>query len=142
MRYILRLRTSGLPLEAVRILVEPDQVIGELFRVDRMVATALEADPKLSVALVSAGVLLPLPDGALQVLSPRAVLAAYMAARPGVTVVNMLRIIADSVLEAEPHARATLVAVRQTMRRHISRELGGDELAGLTIEILRLCLNR
>jgi DNA-binding transcriptional MerR regulator len=142
MRSILRWQNSGLPLEAIRVLLDPDRVIGELSNIDNLIAGALRAYPDLAHPLIHAGVLRRLPDGTLRVIGARAVLAAFMVGRSGLGVVSALRIIADSVPEVLPYTQATWLRIQQIKHGHLTYDVDEESMVGLSIEVLRLCLTR
>lgn len=139
MRYIVRLQRRGLPLEAVRAVLEPDLVLGEYLLPRNLLAAALRTDPGLFSALTGAGVLARRPDGGLAVRGPRAVLAVRAACPSGVPLGHALHVLADAVAAMAPLATAALTRVRAELARRWP-EVGEDELLDLTVEVVRLAL--
>jgi DNA-binding transcriptional MerR regulator len=141
MRNVLMLQRRGLPLEAIRALLEPDVVLGERLLPTRHITAAVRADPTLYVRLLGTGVLSSRPDGGLAVRSVRAVLAARALHGGEVPIRHALRTLADSILAVLPLAEAVLrrvdAEVRQTVPDDGERR---DDLLEFVVEVFRQCL--
>jgi len=141
MRAVLRLQRRGLSLDAVRALLEPDTVLGQLLLPGNLIIAALRADPELFHVLTAAGVLSQRPDGGLGVRSARAVLAARAATRRGLPVGKVLRMLADATAAVLPLAQVAMSRVEAEVRgRHA--DPGEEDLLELTVEVFRLSLMR
>jgi hypothetical protein len=143
LRSVLKLQRRGLPLEAIRALLEPDVVIAERLLPAKLIVEALRAEPSLFMALVSAGVLTTSPDGGLAVRSARAVLAARTMHGGGVPIRQPLHTLASSVVAVLPLADATLSRIDDEIRQHApDRGLSDGDLLEFVVEVFRLCLLR
>jgi len=141
MRQVLRLQSLGLPLEAIRALLEPDLVLGELSPFGPAVASAVRDQPELLDTLVASGILTRRRDGGLDLRGVRALLAAKAVS--GQPTGQVLDLVADSVKQVLPHARAALALVHGTVRNHLrDSEIHVDALRDLTVEVVRVCLHR
>ena len=139
MRTVIRLQSQGLPLEAIRALLDPDRVLGQFLLPGKPITAALRSEPELLRALVDSGVLVRRPDGVFAVASARAILAVRAASEPDTSLVEALYILADAVAAVRPHAEDALSRVRAEVLRRVPG--GGhyrDELLELTVEALRL----
>jgi hypothetical protein len=143
MRGVLRLQGHGLPLEAIRALLEPDVVVGECLLPSKSITAALRAEPPLFGTLLSTGVLTARPDGGLSVRSARAVMAAHMVHGGEVPIRMALWDLADSIVAMLPFADAAMASVRTETRgyRPATRR-HGDDLLEFLVEVFRLCLMR
>jgi DNA-binding transcriptional MerR regulator len=141
MQAILRLQRRGLSLDAVRALLEPDTVLGQLLLPGNLIVAALRADPELFQVLTAAGVLTQRPDGGLAIRSARAVLAARAASRRGLPVGKALRMLADATAAVLPLAQLALSRVEAEVRARPT-DPSDDDLLELTVEVLRLSLMR
>ncbi|WP_158882721.1 MerR family transcriptional regulator [Amycolatopsis anabasis] len=141
MRQVIRLQRRGLPLEAVRALLEPDLVLGEHLPIDRAINGVARANPALMSALVEAGVLVRRPGGDLRARGVRAVLAARAAAGRGASAPQGLGLLAEAIGRVVPHAAEALEAVRAVVGEH-GGEASEDDVTELAIEVLRVGLLR
>jgi DNA-binding transcriptional MerR regulator len=139
MRSVLRLQSRGLPLEAIRALLEPDMVLGETLLPRALVAGALRADPQLIKLLDATGVITVRPDGGLSIRSTRAVLAARAASRPGTPIGQALRMLADVIKVVLPLASATQSRMQAVLPARTDT-CNPDDLLELAVEVFRVCL--
>nr|WP_052479103.1 MerR family transcriptional regulator [Kibdelosporangium sp. MJ126-NF4]CTQ92909.1 transcriptional regulator [Kibdelosporangium sp. MJ126-NF4] len=141
MRQVLQLQRHGLPLEAIRALLEPDLVLGELLPLRRAVAIAVRDQPALRDSLVASGILTRRPDGGLDLHGIRALLAARVVT--GLPTCQVLGLAANSVNELMPHAHAALTQVRRTVTSEVSDgEIHVDAVRDLAVEVIRICLRQ
>jgi len=141
MRNVLRLQSRGLPLEAIKALLEPDQMLGQFLPPGHSFTAALRADPNLLGSLIACGVLVRNPDGGLVIRNARAVLAAHAAGPAGASISQTLHVLADAVTAARPHARNALIGVDEAVRARLpGRTAIPEALIDLTVEALRLAL--
>lgn len=140
-REVLDLQSRGLPLEAVRALLEPDLVLGQFHPLARAIESMVGARPAYADELVARGVLVRAFDGGLRVSSVRAAVAALTAYGPGASPGAALRLLADALAEVLPHAEAALEEVRRTVRERVPRErLSDADLPELVVEIVRMSI--
>lgn len=141
MQQVLRLQSRGLPLEAIRALLEPDLVLGELLLLGQAVADAIRDQPDLRDTLMASGILVRRPDGGLDLHGVRALLAARVVA--GQPTGQVLDLVADSVNDVMPHAHAALAQAQRTVADHLSDgEIHMDAVRDLTVEVIRVCLRQ
>lgn len=141
MRNVLRLQSRGLPLEAIRALLEPDLVLGQFLPPGHSFTAALRAEPNLLNSLIACGVLVRNPDGGLVIRNARAVLAAHAAGPAGASISQTLHVLADAVTATLPHARDALIGVDAAVRDRLpGRAAVPEALIDLTVEALRLAL--
>src|SRR5262249_43674892 len=141
MRNVTRLQNRGLPLDAIRALLEPDLVLGQVLLPGNLISAALRAEPKLFSALLASGVLTAHPDGGLGVRRAPAVLAARTVSGAEVPIRQALSTLADSVVAVLPLAETVLSRIHTEVRAHLPNDRrGGEELLEFTVEVLRLCL--
>ncbi|WP_329100746.1 MerR family transcriptional regulator [Micromonospora sp. NBC_01699] len=141
MRNVAQLQGQGLPLEAIRALLDPDLVLGQFILPAATISSVLRTNPDLMHALTNSGVLIRRPDGAFAVFGVRAVLAARAASRPETPLTDALRVLADAVTAVQPLAEGALSRVRAELLRRVP---GGSEqrqeLLDLTVEAVRIGL--
>lgn len=141
MRQVLHLQSRGLPLEAIRALLEPDLVLGELTPFGPAVASAVRDQPELLDTLVASGILTRRRDGGLDLQGVRALLAAKAVS--GQPTGQVLDLVADSVNEVMPYARAALAHVHRTVRNHLpDDDIPAGALHDFAVEVVRVCLRR
>ncbi|MFD9740659.1 MerR family transcriptional regulator [Umezawaea sp. NPDC059074] len=138
MHLVLRLQRCGLPLEAVRALLEPDLVLDESLAVSSGVGGAIRGRPGLLGALVCAGVLTRGQGGALRVNGIRAVLAARVVAAPGAQLGPALRVLVEAIHRVLPHAEPAAGELRELLGDGPTHE----EIVELLVETVRLGLRR
>jgi DNA-binding transcriptional MerR regulator len=137
MQAVFQMQRNGLPLEAIRALLNPDRVLAEFAIPAKRIAAILQAEPGLRHTLTRAGVLRKEPDGTLSVVSMRAVVATRASLPPGTPLRETLLLLAHTVIAVRPLAEAAIHLVRSAMRDDAGPP---DELADLTAEAVRLSL--
>ena len=143
MRQVLRLQSRGLPLEAVRALLEPELVLGEFLPIGHTITAAVRANPALLAPMLESGILTRRADGSFEVRSVRAVLAAHAVCGRGASIGGALNLLAHVVFEVTSHSEAALERVRETVDQHAGDALpSADDLSNLTVEVVRLCALR
>jgi len=143
MRDVLQLQRRGLPLEAIRALLEPDQVLGQFLPPNHSITAALRADPELLGTLIACGALTRGPGGGLVIRNARAVLAAHAAAAPGAAISQTLNVLADAITVMLPHARAALAGVDAAVRHNLPGHRAlVDGLIDVVVEAFRLALTQ
>ncbi|MCG8914301.1 MerR family transcriptional regulator [Actinokineospora sp. PR83] len=135
-RRVLGLQSRGLPLEAIRALLDPDLVLDESFLVTKAVDGAVRGKPRLLAVLVDAGVLTLHPDGTLHVHGVRAILAARTAVAPAAPLTPALRLLTECVRRVRPHAGPAADELRDLLGARPTHE----ELVELLVESFRLSL--
>ncbi|WP_162907765.1 MerR family transcriptional regulator [Allorhizocola rhizosphaerae] len=141
MHSVVQMQRGGLPLEAIRALLNPDRVLGEFVVPAKQIAATVHAEPSLRHALTSSGVLYRQPDGALTVVSMRAVASARSALPAEAPLSETLKLLASTVTAVRPLAEAALTLVRGAAQRHIARYGSrAADLTDLTAEAVRLSL--
>lgn len=140
MRNVLRLQRRGLPLEAIRALLEPDQVLGQFLPPNHSITAALRSDPGLLGSLIACGALTRSPSGGLAIRNARAVLAAHAAGAPGASISQTLNVLADAMAITLPHAQATLSGVDAAVRRTLPGRPFTEGVIDLVVEAFRLAL--
>ncbi|MBP2320742.1 DNA-binding transcriptional MerR regulator [Kibdelosporangium banguiense] len=143
MRHILHLQSQGLPLEAVRALLEPDMVLDKLLSVSQLVSEVVRGRPTLLSELVASGVLFWAVDGRLEVRNVRAVVAAVAGIRHDAALGQALLLLARAVNEVMPHAADALDSLQATVLAHPTDSgPAPDDIVELAVEVFRLCAMR
>ncbi|HEY0640336.1 MAG TPA: helix-turn-helix domain-containing protein [Pseudonocardiaceae bacterium] len=142
-RLVQRLQQSGLTLDAVAALLEPDHLLAQLAVPDRMLGTTLRANPELSSAMLACGLLARLPDGSMRVRGTRAVLAAIALRRPGVSAAEALQALVDATVTAIPSAGTMLADMTFALRDRLhADDSNHDWLRELALPVLELAIAR
>lgn len=143
MRQVVEFQSRGLPLDAVRALLEPDLVLGELTDLGPAIREAVRRQPGLLPDLVDAGVLVRHADGTLELKGVRAVLAARTLAGQGASIQRTLTFLADAVREVTPHAEHALAEVLNAVEDRLAQaDPGWGAVPELAVEIVRVCVMR
>jgi DNA-binding transcriptional MerR regulator len=132
MRTVLRLQHKGLPLEAIRALLEPDLVLRQFVPTGGVLACALRQNPELLHAAIECGVVRRLPDGALELRNARAVLAA---GRGGASVAHTVNVLVQAVSALRPHAESAFAEVQRS-----TPSVPQENLAELVVEAFRIAI--
>ncbi len=141
MRQVVEFQSRGLPLEAVRALLEPDLVLGELTGLGAAVGKAVRRQPGLLGALADSGVLTRRADGGVELNGVRAVLAAQSLSGQTASIDQTLSFLADAVHEVMPHADAVLAEVLDAAREWLPQAtLTLGAIAELAVEVFRACV--
>lgn len=143
MRQVVEFQSRGLPLDAVRALLEPDLVLGELTDLGPAIREAVRRQPGLLADLVEAGVLVRHADGTLELKGVRAVLAARTLSGQGASIQQILTFLADAVREVTPHAEVALAEVLDAVEDRLAQaDSGWGAIPELAVEIVRVCVTR
>ena len=132
MRTVLRLQHRGLPLEAIRALLEPDLVLRQFLPTGVALVCALRDNPDLLHEAIECGVVTRLPDGSLELRNARAVLAA---GRRGASIVHTVNVLVQAVSALRPHAESAFAEVQRS-----TPSVPAENLAELVVEAFRIAV--
>ncbi|WP_167980304.1 MerR family transcriptional regulator [Lentzea indica] len=132
MRTVLRLQHKGLPLEAIRALLEPDLVLRQFLPTGGALACALRQNPELLHAAIECVVVTRLPDGSLELRNARAVLAA---GRRGAPIAHTVNVLVQAVCALQPHAESAFADVQRS-----APSVPQENLAELAVEAFRIAI--
>lgn len=134
---ITRLQQAGQSLDAVRALLDPDSVVGEVLLPADRLRGLLRARPSLSRSLEQGGVL-GHRVGELVVRAPRAVFAAMGLRRSGVPDATALEVLAELTKRESRRASRTLDELRAALAAW--PDLPHEELVTIAVEAYRASL--
>lgn len=140
---ILHLQAGGMPLEAIRTLLEPDAVVAERLLPRSRIARTLQDQPALLNDLCDLGVLAVGPDGSICLTSARSVLAVRVLAGIDAPMAPALRALADCLAATEKLVEEARSVVRAEVHRHLAASVGREQaLVDLIVEVFRVGLIR
>lgn len=143
MRQVIDFQSRGLPLEAVRALLEPDLVLGEIAGLGPAVGSAVRRQPGLLAALTDSGVLVRHADGGIGLNGVRAVLAARALSGQGASIDQALVFLATAAQEVMPLAEDVLAKVLDAAEDWLPRTAPArSSVAELAAEVIRTCILR
>lgn len=143
MRQVIDFQSRGLPLEAVRALLEPDLVLSEIAGLGPAVSSAVRRQPGLLAALAESGVLIRHADGGIGLTGVRAVLAARAVSGQGASIDQALAFLATATQEVMPDAEEVLAKVLGVAEEWLPRTgLARGSVAELAVEVIRTCILR
>lgn len=132
MRTVLRLQHRGLPLEAIRALLEPDLVLRQFLPTSAALVCALRQNPELLQAAIECGVVTRLPDGSLELRNARAVLAA---GRRGAPIAHTVNVLVQAVSALQSHAESAFADVQRS-----TPSVPQENLAEVAVEAFRIAI--
>lgn len=140
MRLVLRMQSAGLPLEAVRALLEPDVVLYDALQLGQFIRYALRSRPGLLRTLLRAGLLAPQHQGGYEARGIRAIVATRELHPPDFSPAQSLELLAETIIQATPHARAAMEQVRHAIAEHDLPEVDHRRQIDLAVEVFRVGL--
>jgi len=133
MRTVLRLQHKGLPLEAIRALLEPDLVLRQFMPTGAALVCALRDNAELLHSAIQCGVVTQLPDGSLELRNARAVLAA---GRRGASITHTVDVLVQAVSVLRPHAESAFADVQRS-----TPSVPAENLVELVVEAFRIAVS-